>query len=519
MGQAWSPSMKANGIATFVLVSLLVATDGCSHTTASAPVPGLPAPTPTPTPTPAVVPANVIAPPPSAIISGIVPAAGGTLTIPNVATVSWSAGTFPTPANVTVSATAKSDTATDFDGTTAGFFPGPKRLYELRINTGSALPTSAAHVTMTMPAALLSASPSGDGIQAFVEFLQEGGDDSIDGFRMVDSTVSFTQNTVQLDVDKAAFTSSRTADGSYEAILTLSPTPGTNTNVSTAGLARSKRLTAAASGAVCQAKSIGSPLEGVDPSQLVKTDDFKPPAHYGVDIRAADKDAVIAFEEVTIVRNTGVEQLSATKKNRFGMPSGWGYYILVKGADGSGYLYAHLLAGSTAGLKEGQRVPKGTVLGKADHSGGVTAPHLHFEYYPSGNTYSSGNQIDPWPCIGSTVSGGISVGDNGSAADDAFSVSVDGIDLGTTTVGGTNNIAVNNLRSGNHILTIKCVVAPDNDGTLGVALSNGWTFADGSTTRSADLTLNEVVNYPFLVPASAPTTQVITRMPRNWQRE
>jgi hypothetical protein len=167
----------------------------------------------------------------------------------------------------------------------------------------------------------------------------------------------------------------------------------------------------------------------------------------------------------------------------------------------------------------GQMVKKGDVIGQADSSGGVTGPHLHLEYYPGGKAYVKGNAIDPWPCIASTVSGSITVGDNGSAADDAFSVSVDGIDLGTTAVGATNNLAVSNLRPGNHTLTITCVVAPDNDGTLGVALSNGWTFADGSTSLSANLTLNQVVAYTFVVPSTASKSHVIVPMPRNVRPE
>src|SRR5438067_198730 len=70
-----------------------------------------------------------------------------------------------------------------------------------------------------------------------------------------------------------------------------------------------------------------------------------------------------------------------------------------------------------------------------------------------------------------------------------------GIRLGATTIGGSNNFAVNNLISGNHTLRIVCIIAPDKVGTLGVSLSQGLTFSGGGTDRSANLTEGGSVTY------------------------
>jgi hypothetical protein len=67
--------------------------------------------------------------------------------------------------------------------------------------------------------------------------------------------------------------------------------------------------------------------------------------------------------------------------------------------DGSEALYAHLDPESTQLLKVGQGVKAGEAIGKSDTSGGVTGPHLHFEYSPSGNIYDKKTKVDPVPCM------------------------------------------------------------------------------------------------------------------------
>ncbi len=179
------------------------------------------------------------------------------------------------------------------------------------------------------------------------------------------------------------------------------------------------------------------------------------------------------------------------------MSSSYGETIILRHSDGGATLYAHL---QTRSVTPGQTVTRGSQIGVSDNTGRSTGPHLHLEYVPNGQIIQSRNRIDPLPCVGTTLNGAITVGDNGSAADDAFEIFLDGVRLGATSIGATNTLAANNLVSGNHILRIVGIVVPDNAGTLGVSLSQGLTFLGGGTTRSTTLPTGGEVSYTIIVP-------------------
>ena len=120
-------------------------------------------------------------------------------------TVVWPKGAFASPTTVTVSATATNATDQDFNSSALLFRPFGKRLYEIRINTGGAAPAAPAHATLTIPHTFLAVVPGGYGIQAFIQFLEEGGDDSIDSFEMVDSVVNLPSSMVDVEIPPAAF--------------------------------------------------------------------------------------------------------------------------------------------------------------------------------------------------------------------------------------------------------------------------------------------------------------------------
>lgn len=58
------------------------------------------------------------------------------------------------------------------------------------------------------------------------------------------------------------------------------------------------------------------------------------------------------------------------------MKTSYGKHIRVRHPDGSETLYAHL---SRIGVRPGQRVGGGQVIGKVGNTGNSTGPHLHFE--------------------------------------------------------------------------------------------------------------------------------------------
>jgi len=56
-------------------------------------------------------------------------------------------------------------------------------------------------------------------------------------------------------------------------------------------------------------------------------------------------------------------------------------YVLIDHKDGTSALYLHLQKDSIV-VKEGEEVVQGQKIGKADSSGYVTNPHLHFQVTP-----------------------------------------------------------------------------------------------------------------------------------------
>src|SRR5262249_28728825 len=113
-------------------------------------------------------------------------------------------------------------------------------------------------------------------------------------------------------------------------------------------------------------------------------------------------------------------QLDPSRLNRFGQPSGWGWYVRTRDAAGARVLYAHLETsltspvpcevlpgGGTTAVPVGAAFPsvgstlhRGDRVGYSDSSGGVTGPHLHVELLPDGKT-----QLNPFPCLDSCAQG------------------------------------------------------------------------------------------------------------------
>jgi murein DD-endopeptidase MepM/ murein hydrolase activator NlpD len=80
-----------------------------------------------------------------------------------------------------------------------------------------------------------------------------------------------------------------------------------------------------------------------------------------------------------------------------GNAAGWaGNYVVIKHADGTQTLYAHM---SSISVQSGARVTGGTRLGQVGQTGRAFGPHLHFEVYPAGaepgDVYSAVNP-QPW---------------------------------------------------------------------------------------------------------------------------
>lgn len=87
--------------------------------------------------------------------------------------------------------------------------------------------------------------------------------------------------------------------------------------------------------------------------------------HKGVDFAAPSGTKVYAAGDATV--------------QFVGQQNGYGNLIILQHGRGYSTYYAHL-SDFAAGLKPGQRVPQGSVIGYVGSSGWATGPHLHYEF-------------------------------------------------------------------------------------------------------------------------------------------
>ena len=106
--------------------------------------------------------------------------------------------------------------------------------------------------------------------------------------------------------------------------------------------------------------------------------------HEGQDMLAAAGTPVVAPYAGTIIQTSY-------------QASGAGEYVVLDGADGRDYFFAHCLRNSTA-VAEGAAVAAGQVLCHVGATGTTSgAPHLHFEIWLVGWRVAGGAPIDPLP--------------------------------------------------------------------------------------------------------------------------
>lgn len=94
--------------------------------------------------------------------------------------------------------------------------------------------------------------------------------------------------------------------------------------------------------------------------------------HEGVDIRAAEGTPIFAIEDGIIIK---------AAPDSKGVNAGGGHMIIASFENGVEGRYMHL---SSYGVKAGDRVRAGQVIGFTGNSGESTTPHLHFEYRVNG---------------------------------------------------------------------------------------------------------------------------------------
>jgi peptidoglycan LD-endopeptidase LytH len=138
--------------------------------------------------------------------------------------------------------------------------------------------------------------------------------------------------------------------------------------------------------------SLAIPVPGVKADQLVDTFDQARAAgrrHDAIDIMAAEGTPVIAAADGTI------EKLFDSVRG--------GTTVYERSRDGKWiYYYAHLSA-YAPGLREGQQVRRGQVIGRVGHTGDASpaGPHLHFaiNQMAPGERWWHGTPVNPYPLL------------------------------------------------------------------------------------------------------------------------
>jgi murein DD-endopeptidase MepM/ murein hydrolase activator NlpD len=110
---------------------------------------------------------------------------------------------------------------------------------------------------------------------------------------------------------------------------------------------------------------------------------YYPHFHTGIDIGVPQGTPIHATAAGTVVL--------ATTNLANGVPVGFGTYVLIAHGGGVYSLYGHL---SSLGVRTGQQVAAGQVIGLSGSTGNSTGPHLHFEVR-KGTT-----PVDPLPLLG-----------------------------------------------------------------------------------------------------------------------
>ena len=84
---------------------------------------------------------------------------------------------------------------------------------------------------------------------------------------------------------------------------------------------------------------------------------------------------------------------------------GAGLYLVIDADDGRDFVFMHLLDGSIT-VAKGDTVTAGQVIGQVGQTGRATAPHVHFEIWPTGWYSSDDSQpVDPRPDLDAWAAG------------------------------------------------------------------------------------------------------------------
>lgn len=162
---------------------------------------------------------GVIIDSPNNSASTYLPPAGGTATLPNYASIDFPANAFVNGQTVTVSATALAETGADWTTTSAIFGAATRAVYEVRIHTGMQAPSMPTSVRLNLPADYVATFPDDGEAKVFVQIFEDGGEETLDSFEIVDAVLS--EGVLTATLPNTAFTNRRRIDANYEAVILI----------------------------------------------------------------------------------------------------------------------------------------------------------------------------------------------------------------------------------------------------------------------------------------------------------
>jgi murein DD-endopeptidase MepM/ murein hydrolase activator NlpD len=326
---------------------------------------------------------SVVPVPANSATQGEIGTGGGTLSLAEVASATFPAGAFASGRSVSIKATALEEAASTF-AIEAAIQQLAIRSYEVRINTGEALPVGHTSVTLVVPQAIRQAAAE---VQVLAEVDQFTTNELASSFEVLDSVLDTTTGTITIALpgSDTIFAKGRN-DSGHEAVLVIAPL-----------LPAPAPL--ALQSSVAEAPFIALPFR----SDFDITSQYGGP-HGGIDMVRAQGggEDVLAVADGVVIANAWNLKPCKPDDQRcasLGLTHrGWGHYVLVSHADAGVYtVYGHLqgIEGVVSGPAAGLPVGRGESLGLVGATGGVTGAHLHLEYRWGGA--ANAERVDPEP--------------------------------------------------------------------------------------------------------------------------
>ncbi len=413
---------------------------------------------------------------------------GGTVTLDGVAEAIFPAGAFPSGARITVTKERSAEWNRRFDETAAIFGASESVAYQVVIESGTSVPQSDSFdVVLNIPSDFSRQIPPDFGVEAFILLRQTGSGETLDTWELIASQYDERHQTLRVRLPSFIVAPYFMEDGAHGLHLTIAATPGERDQPGASSFNATAALGSSFAAAGSCVASTGQPLAQMTLQEgfgELRKDGNGYKLHWGVDLTAAPRTQVFAALAGRVIRA--------------GWVNGYGNTIVIQHGPAQ-TLYAHL---SAMNVVDGAEVTAGQVIGLTGTTGnaGGTVPHLHFEIAPRGNVFQHKNKADPLGCVSNTAEGDIVLRDNGNLADDAFVLTIDGVEILRTERGGEATQRTGPLRLGDHDLKLVCLEAPDNVGTYEVILSRRTVFKTGDQRRrSGTLPQNGELNVKITV--------------------